>query len=50
VVEATFDETVLGRGVGASKRDAEQAAAAAALTALSADPDGLRSPSAIVVD
>jgi ribonuclease III len=50
VVEATFDETVLGRGVGASKRDAEQAAAAAALTALAADPDGLRSPSAIVVD
>ena len=50
VVEVTFDETVLGRGVGPSKREAEQAAAAAALAALAADPDGLRSPSAIVVD
>jgi ribonuclease-3 len=50
VVEATFDEAVLGRGVGPSKREAEQAAAAAALATLAADPDGLRSPSAIVVD
>ncbi len=50
VVEATFDERVLGRGVGPSKREAEQAAAAAALAALAADPDGLLSPSAVVVD
>jgi ribonuclease-3 len=50
VVEARFDETVLGRGVGPSKREAEQAAAAAALATLVADPNGLRSPSAIVVD
>jgi ribonuclease-3 len=50
VVEATFDERVLGRGVGPSKREAEQAAAAAALVTLVADPDGLLSPSAVVVD
>jgi ribonuclease-3 len=50
VVEATFDETVLGRGVGPSKRDAEQAAAAAALATLAVDSDGLGLPSAIVVD
>ncbi len=50
VVEVTFDEHVLGRGVGPSKREAEQAAAAAALAALAADPDGLLSPSAVVVD
>lgn len=35
VVEARFDDQVLGRGAGASKRDAEQAAAADALSALS---------------
>jgi ribonuclease-3 len=50
VVEATFDERVLGRGVGPSKREAEQAAAAAALATLIADPDGVLSPSAVVVD
>src|SRR5687767_2348225 len=50
VVEATFDERVLGRGVGPSKREAEQAAAAAALVTLAADPEGLLSPSAVVVD
>lgn len=50
VVEAMFDERVLGRGVGPSKREAEQAAAAAALAALAADPDGVLSPSAVVVD
>jgi ribonuclease III len=48
VVEVTFDERALGRGVGPSKREAEQAAAAAALTALAADPDGLLPPSAVV--
>jgi ribonuclease-3 len=50
VVEVTFDEHVLGRGVGPSKREAEQAAAAAALAALTADPDGLLSSSAVIVD
>jgi ribonuclease III len=50
IVEVTFDERILGRGVGPSKREAEQAAAAAALTALAADPDGLLSPSAVVGD
>ena len=50
VVEATFSERVLGRGVGPSKREAEQAAAAAALAALAADPDGVLSASAFVVD
>ena len=48
VVEVTFDERVLGRGVGPSKREAEQAAAAAALNMLAADSDGLLSPSAVV--
>ena len=46
VVEVTFDERALGRGVGPSKREAEQAAAAAALAALAADPDGLLLPAA----
>jgi ribonuclease III len=50
IVEVTFDERILGRGVGPSKREAEQAAAAAALTAFAADPDGLLSPSAVVGD
>ena len=50
VVEARFDETVLGRGVGPSKREAEQAAAAAALATLVADANGMGTPSAIVVD
>jgi ribonuclease-3 len=50
IVEVTFDERILGRGVGPSKREAEQAAAAAALAALAADPDGLLSPSAAVGD
>ncbi len=49
-VEATFGDRVLGRGVGPSKREAEQAAAAAALAALAADPDGVLSSSAFVVD
>jgi len=48
VVEATFDGRVLGRGVGPSKREAEQAAAATALATLVADPDGLLAPSAVV--
>jgi ribonuclease-3 len=50
VVEASFDETVLGRGVGPSKREAEQAAAAAALATLAADLEVLPSPSASAVD
>jgi ribonuclease III len=50
VVEATFDEAVIGRGVGPSKRDAEQAAAAAALATLAAHPEGLPSPSVTAVD
>jgi len=50
VVEATFDEAVIGRGVGPSKRDAEQAAAAAALATLAANPEGLPSPSVTAVD
>jgi ribonuclease-3 len=50
VVEVTFDERVLGRGVGPSKREAEQAAAASALAALTVDPDGLLSSSAVVAD
>jgi ribonuclease-3 len=49
-VEATFGDRVLGRGVGPSKREAEQAAAAAGLAALAADPDGVLSSSAFVVD
>lgn len=50
VVEAVFGDSVLGRGVGPSKREAEQAAAAAALAGLAADPDGVLSLSAVVVD
>ena len=50
IVEATFGDRVLGRGVGPSKREAEQGAAAAALAALTTDPDGLLSSSAFVVD
>jgi ribonuclease-3 len=37
VVEARFGDRVLGRGSGASKRDAEQSAAAAALAVLEAE-------------
>jgi ribonuclease III len=48
IVEARFDERALGRGVGPSKREAEQAAAAAALATLAADPDDLPLPPAAV--
>ena len=37
VVEARFGDRVLGRGVGPSKREAEQAAAAVALATLDAE-------------
>ena len=50
VVEATFDKAVLGRGTGPSKREAEQAAAAAALATLAANQNKLRSTSVTAVD
>lgn len=41
LVEARFDDRVLGRGAGPSKREAEQAAAAVALEAIAGDGDAL---------
>ena len=40
VVEARFGDRILGRGSGPTKREAQQSAAAAALSALAADNDG----------
>jgi ribonuclease-3 len=44
VVDARFGDKMLGQGRGASKREAEQAAAAAALRALAADPGDDQEP------
>jgi ribonuclease-3 len=50
VVEVQFGDRVLGRGAGPSKREAEQAAAAVALTTLDAEADGTSVTSLTVVD
>jgi ribonuclease-3 len=39
VVEVRFGDRVLGHGTGSSKREAEQAAAALALTKVDTEPD-----------
>jgi ribonuclease-3 len=44
VVEVSFADRVLGRGTGASKREAEQAAAASALSAFASDVGGIEEP------